>query len=234
MTTLKALINTAMRKAKIIGAGEEAAPEDFQDVLADLRRMVGNWRLEPLMIYVNARKQFDLQPGAASYPIGDGAAWDTERPIRILAATILDGAGGTFPLTEITATEYSRHSHKSRVGRPRHFFYEATFPMAAVRFDCVPDDPTVELVVQESLTIPDVLTAELEFPEGYEDALIYNLAVRIAPDFGKPATPEIVGLAVSYKALVKRANTVVPTAYIESPVGANVIGTYDINAGPVS
>lgn len=233
MTTLKQLINTAMRKATILGAGEEAAPEDFQDVLADLRRMVDTWRLENLMIYVNARKQFDLQPGAAAYAIGAGALWDTERPLEILSATIKDGAGGSFPLTKLTAVEYSQLGHKGSIGRPTKFYYHATFPIAEVRFNVIPDDPTVELVVQESLTLPESLTDVLSFPPGYEDAIIHNLAVRICPDFGKTPSRELLGLAIAYKTLVKRGNTQVPELAIEH--GRNtLIGTYDINAGPVA
>lgn len=232
MITLKALINTIMIKAKILAAGEEAAPAEFQDVLADIRRMVDTWRLENLMIYVNARKQFDLQPGAASYAIGDGALWDQERPIDILSASIKDGAGGSFPLRKLASTEYSELSHKGSVGRPTSFYYHATYPIAAVLFNKVPDDPIVELVVQESLVLPTDLSAEMDFPPGYEDCLIYNGAVRICGDFGKSPSQELLGLAIASKALVKRANVQVPLLKIEHGVGL-IPGTYDINAGPV-
>lgn len=232
MTTLKQLINSSMRKATILSAGDEAAPEDFQDVWAELRRMIDTWRNEGLMIYVNVRKQFDLQPGAASYAIGEGALWDTERPQAILSATILDGAGGSFPLTPLTAVEYSQLSHKGSIGRPTRFYYHATFPIAEVRFNKIPDDPTVELVVQEGLVLPTELTAELSFPPGYEDCIIHNLAVRIGPDFGKTASRDLLGMAISTKALVKRANVQVPTLAIEH--GRRITpGTYDINQGPV-
>lgn len=232
MTTLKSVINTAMRKARILAAGEEASPEDFQDVKDELFRMVKTWRLENLMVYVNQIEQFDLQPGAAAYTIGDGATWDTERPIKIMSATLKDGAGVSYPLVSLTASEFSQLSHKGESGRPSRFYYHPTYPVAEVRFSKIPDDPFVELVMQQSLSLPTQLTDELEFPEGYDDAIIHNLAVRICPDFGKTAKPELLGLAVSFKTLIKRANATVPILKTDELRSTNTLGTYDINAGP--
>ncbi len=231
MTTLKELINTAMRKPGILAAGEEASPEEFRDVKAELMRMIDTWRLEELMVYVNTIEQFSLQPGAAAYAIGDGAAWDTPRPVKIPYATIKDGAGGSFPLVALTSAEYSQLGHKGSVGRPRAFYYQPSMPIGEVRFDKIPDDPTVELVLSQPLTLPEQLTDTISFPPGYEDALIYNLAVRICPDFGKTASNELVGLAVGSKRLIKNTNAQVPTLKIEHGVRP-VLGTYDIHAGP--
>jgi hypothetical protein len=58
----------------------------------------------------------------------------------------------------------------------------------------------------EVFASPIDLDTEIELPPGYEDAIIYNLSVRLAPEYGKPMRADLVGLAMDSKANVKRSN----------------------------
>jgi hypothetical protein len=49
-------------------------------------------------------------------------------------------------------------------------------------------------------------TQLLNLPPGYERALKYALAIELAPEFGKSASPEIVAIANNAKAAIKRNN----------------------------
>lgn len=59
-------------------------------------------------------------------------------------------------------------------------------------------------------------------PSGFNNAVIYNLAVRIAPDFGKTIPPEILSVATkSYDALLIQAVFPNPMQYPgELPLGS--------------
>lgn len=232
-TNVTKLVRTALRKVGAIPAGTQLKPQELADGRDELRRMLDTWRLESLMIYVTALRSFDLQPGRVAYTYGVGGNFDAPRPVVVESATIINSAGGRQPLELMSADEYTRISYRGETGAPSRFYYQPTFPMGEVRFDRVPDDPTVELGVREELLdLPTSSTADFDLPPGYEDAIVFNLGLRLAGEFDVTPGNEVMGLAASFKTLIKRGNHTVPQLIIDYPsVGA--FGTYDINAGPV-
>jgi hypothetical protein len=48
------------------------------------------------------------------------------------------------------------------------------------------------------------LSDELSLPDGYADALVYNLAVRLAPDYGRMVPDMVVMAAIESMATIKR------------------------------
>ncbi len=232
-TNVSKLVRTSLRKVGAIPANTSLKAQELADGREELRRMLDSWRLESLMIYVIALRQFALAPGRTAYTYGDGGHFDAPRPVVIETATIINSAGGRQPLELMSADEYTRVSYRGEVGAPSRFYYQPTFPLGEVRFDRVPDDPTVELGVREELVdLPISNTTDFDLPPGYEDAILFNLGVRLAGEYDVVPGNEVLGLAASFKALIKRGNHTVPQLLIDyASVGA--YGTYDINAGPV-
>ena len=50
------------------------------------------------------------------------------------------------------------------------------------------------------------MTDEVNLPPGYDDALAYNLAVRVGPEYERPAPPDVKTTAIMSKKLLKRTN----------------------------
>lgn len=233
MTNVTKLVRTSLRKVGAIPAGTQLKTQELIDGRDELRRMLDAWRLESLMVYTIALRQFSLAPGRVAYTYGDGGHFDAQRPVVVETATIINSAGGRQPLELMTADEYTRISYRGEVGAPSRFYYQPTFPLGEVRFDRVPDDPLVELGVREELLeLPDSNTTDFELPPGYEDAILFNLGVRLAGEYDVVPGNEVLGLAASHKALIKRGNHTVPQLLIDY-AGVGAYGTYDINAGPV-
>lgn len=231
-TTIAKLIRTALRKVGAVPAGTNLTDAELADARDELRRMLDTWRLESLMVYAQTLRRFDLQPGKMVYTYGELGDFEAVRPQNVLAATILNEVGGSFPLIALTPGEYSALSYKDQVGRPTRFFYNPTFPMAELRFDRVPDDDAVELLVLEPLSVPDLVDTEFSFPPGYEDAVIYNLGMRLAGEYDVDPGQEVMGLAMAFKKLIKRSNLEVPKL-LQDTASMGAYGTYDIMAGPV-
>lgn len=237
--TVRTICTQALRKIKVLAAGEAIEETDLTDMADELRRMLDTWRLEPMMILVETVRSFDLSPLKNTYTYYDDAAADFEavRPVVVLAATMKNADGFSYPLDTMTAIEWSESSNRTIVGRPTRFFYHAAFPIADLRLDCLPDDawPTIELVTQEPFEVSTVEADwddDLTFAPGYEDCMIYNLGVRVAGDFSVSPPQGVLAFAASFKALVKRANFDVPELVIEHG-RRGLRGTYDITAGPV-
>ena len=49
----------------------------------------------------------------------------------------------------------------------------------------------------KELTDPATITTDVTFPPMYDDAIKWNLAVRLAPEYGKEASPTTKDLAIS-------------------------------------
>lgn len=241
MPTVKSMCQQALRKIRVLAAGEDIEDTDTTTVADELRRMLDTWRLENLMIVANTIESFDLDSSKNTYTIYDDAAADfeTPRPVAIISATLRDGSGRGWPLAPMTSREWSESSSRTIQAQPSRFYFNAAFPHAEIRLDCMPDTawPDIELVLQQPFDVSTVQadwTDDLEFPPGYEDAIIYNLAVRVHEDYGVALPRDVGALAMSFKGLIKRANLQVPVLDTDEMDRARgVRGTYDIRRGPV-
>lgn len=238
--TVTSICTMALRKIKVLAAGETIETSDLTDLADELRRMLDTWRLEPLIVVADSIRTFDLDTTKNTYTYYADVAADFNgaRPTHIKSATLRDSSGMGYPLAPITSTEWSGSSRRSILAQPTGFYFNAAFPIAEVRLDCMPDPnwPIIELVVQDAF---DVSTLEADWADaitlapGYEDALIYNLACRVHQDYGVALPNSIAGLAAAFKAVIKRANLQVPHLMGDFPTRRKDIrGSYDIIAGP--
>jgi hypothetical protein len=87
-------------------------------------------------------------------------------------------------------------------------FVEGTAPVETINVWPIPSQQGALVVYsQKSLdTIVDADT-EIQLPEGYEDAIVYNLAKRLAPEFGKQLDPVVVQMASDSLADLKVKNS---------------------------
>jgi hypothetical protein len=79
--------------------------------------------------------------------------------------------------------------------------YDAAYPVGSIHIYPVPSaGMTLDLWVwQQFLQITD-FTAAVDFPPGYLKAIIYNLAVDLAPKFGRPLDATVKAIADACKA----------------------------------
>lgn len=93
-------------------------------------------------------------------------------------------------------------------------------------------DRPAQSISTESLTLQTAL-AEIEFDRGYENAIIFNLAVYMAPDYDKMPSPLVLQMAENYKRNIKRQNLHVPELTYDPQIAARRGGRrYDIYDGP--
>ena len=80
--------------------------------------------------------------------------------------------------------------------------------MATISVWPIPDNSSCQLVLYTPTALSQFadLTTAYTFPPGYEEAMRYQLALRLAPEFGVSITPEIFKLAADTYANVKRLN----------------------------
>lgn len=205
------MIAASLRLIAALEGGETPSAQEATDGLAALNRLLGTWSNEDLMIHTVVREEFALTAGDASYTMGSGANFNTARPIRILRATIeVQSSTPTveYPLTIRTAEEWAAISIKDLTSSiPTDLFPEGTYPNETLNFYPTPSAANrVVLYSHKPLTEIATLDTNVSFPPGYDRALIYNLSVDIAPEYGRPVS-DVVGMtAIESKAALKRRN----------------------------
>jgi hypothetical protein len=229
-------LKASLRKINVYASGETPTPENLADALSAGQTMLRSWAAERINVFASTKETVTLTPGTFLYTWGTGGSINSDRPHQVLGASITDSGGVTHGVDLISEGRYRSITVKATISRPYALFFHPAFPLANVYLYPVPD--TAETLSLDSLkpftetsSFTD-LTDVLSFPAQYEEALIYNLAIRLAPEFGKVISAEIAAIASSsYNRIVtlNSANQVEPAVIVlpaSTPYGAR----YSINS----
>jgi hypothetical protein len=227
------LIKASMRKITAVASGEVPTTNEYADGLTALQSMLRSWAAEKIFVFASTKESFTLVSGTYQYTWGTGGTITTARPNQVIGAYVLEGST-THPVEVITEGKYRSITVKSSIGRPYALFFHPTYPLANVYLYPVPD--TAESMYVDSFkpftetSSFDAITSTLSFPSMYEEALIYNLAIRLASEFGKAVPAEVAVIASkSWDRIsnVNAANQVEPIG-VAIPLSSSRSG-YNIN-----
>jgi hypothetical protein len=206
--TVLELLKSSLRAIQVLAPGRTPGPSETADALVVLNSMLRSWATSRLIVHAITRAEYSLAAGAESYTIGPaGDLAVEERPVEIHAAAKLED-GEEEPIEVFPHVEAP-----SRVG----LYYAPSWPLGVLtpypEFD---DATTLVLYTREVFAAITDTADDVEFPPGYEDAIRYNLAVRLAPEWGRVATPKVEELARTSLAAIQSVNLPRPEAKIDS------------------
>jgi hypothetical protein len=188
MTNARSIINQAARKISVLGRGQVMPAEEVADALEALNGLLGQFTAETGVLYEDARETFALN-GSESYSIGSGGDFDTTKPAVIDAAFVRIGSLD-YPLRQIGSGDYAAIGIKSISGIPDSFYYETGEPLGRLFIYPVGvAGYTLQLWSKKALTSFANLTTDYTLPPGFQDMLVYNLAIRLAPEYEKEPSP---------------------------------------------
>jgi hypothetical protein len=234
MVTARTLISGALRLIGVYQPGEEPTQAQMISATRALNQMVDSWSNDYLSIHKVSPLYFNTAPGQQSYLLGPaehngeptGADWVTTRPMQLQKAvlyqnlTSVDGTVSpnqstiTVPLDKLDYAGYADIRMRTLQSDPaRTIFDDGGFPCRRLYIFPVPAYArAVELWLWQPLVNYDTLDDELSLPPGYERALRYNLAMELAPEYGRIPSQVVTRNAVDSHADVQRLNqrTTVP------------------------
>ena len=132
------------------------------------------------------------------------------------------------PLYIITDEGYFNGiSNKDIGGIPEFLNYDNGFPLGTIRLWPAPTTGHVlHLLTEKQLTQFASLDTELSLPPGYERALINNLAVETAPDYGQPVSRDLDKIARESKSSIRSAIAKSRTMDAQPEVGNGEFNIY--------
>lgn len=208
MTTVRDLLESALRKISALGAGESMTAEEAQDGLKLLNQMISSWNTDGATVYTESLDTYNMVAGNDTVTMGSGGDINTTRPVRFLAFNVVYGTVSN-PVAERDVVFYSGIIDKQLSGIPEIVWPDYGYPLQTLKFWPVPlSGVTLNIYSEKPLSEYTSVNDAVTLAPGYEMALIYNLAVAWAPEFEKEASPTVQSVANKALANIKRANRV--------------------------
>ncbi len=215
LLSAQTLITDGLEEIGAYGVGQSLSAADANKGLRYLNGMMSAWKIQSLTVPCMVREVFDVVANQTSYTIGPGADWDTIRPQSILAAAVL--LTSTTPNVEVpmgimTDQAYAGLAVKQQTSnQATSIWYSPTFTTngwGTIYLWPIPStsDNDQVLYFLQPLTEFANLTTQYQVPEGYEEAIRYNLALRLCGPFTRPVPEELRTMARQSMAIIKRQN----------------------------
>jgi hypothetical protein len=205
MATVRDLISSSLRKLSILGAGENLTAEDATDGLNSLNQMLSSWSADGQVIFSRSVDSIPLTSGLQTYTMGIGGAINTARPAGITQATI--NLGSTVYMLNIwNSNVISTQGFPTLQGIPSDIYVNNGNPLLTLQLYPVPiGGLTLNIYSMKPLSSL-ALNDTVDLPPGFEEAIIYNLAVRIAPEYDREASQTVKEMASESKGVIMRNN----------------------------
>lgn len=226
------IITRAMRLMGQIGQGISPTTAEYAIGLSTLNGMMDSFRNERLMCAAIRDESLSLVVGDASYTIGPSGDLNTDRPVRIDGAYVVDSGGTSHGVTIITDIQYASIPLKTNPGPwPDRLYYQPTIPQGILNIYPVPEVvSTLHVLTWIPVQSFAALATTMTLAPGWFDCLSYNLAVNWAPEFEREVLPAVSKKAVETKAGIKRTNNLGVVASFD-PALIGDSGWYDWRTG---
>lgn len=228
MTTGLQIIKSAMLKIGALTKTETPSSDEAQDALRSLNEMIASWVNDGMLIIARTKETFTLQGGVREYSYGylgatsSGGSFSSgfssgfdietvtaedfvgERPNKILAAYVTVG-NTDYALSIINDIPMFLIAYKEIAGIPEYLNFNNGYPVANITLYPTPAAAYPITLMTEKQFSNITLSGEVNLPSGWTRALIYNLAMELAPEYNQPVTPEIAQIAKESKGSIKKA-----------------------------
>lgn len=208
MATVATIIDRSLRLLGQIPSGGHATTEEYADGLVALNALLDGWRNEKTMCYATRTESLTLSASTTSYTIGPAGDLVTTRPVDIEDAWIVQ-SNITYPVRVVTDGEYDAITTKTQSSSwPELVNYRGTMP-AGTLYVWPPANAarTLNLRTRTPFTAFAATTDTVSLPPGWEDALAFNLAINMAPEFQTEASNSVVRRAMETRAAIKLLNS---------------------------
>lgn len=211
MTTVLQLLTDACSLIGVTAGDDALTGGEAQQALRVFNRMIETWNTQRLMVYTINRNTYPLTTSQQTYTLGTGGTFNAARPVRIENASIIPTASAPtleIPIQMLRDEQWQEIPVKSVTSTfPTMVYPDGAFPLNTLSFWPIPTAAcSVVLYTWNQIQPYSDLTASLSLPNGYEEPLVYNLAVRLAAFYGVEPLPSVLQIAMRGKAFIASQN----------------------------
>lgn len=186
------IITGALRKVGAVAQGETPTAEQISEAAEALNVMVKAWEADGMPLWGLTEYTITLIAGQREYNIGIGQTINIPKPLKLFQMWNSSAMGLIdTPMRILTRQEYNILGNKESTGIPIQGYYDPQREHGVLAVFPVPDSNaatnyTVTFVYQRPFEDITASTNNPDVPQEWLEAMIYGLAVRIAPEYGLP------------------------------------------------
>ncbi len=189
--TRNEFIEAALRTLGVLALDQTPSATEYTNANIKLNALVGEFRTKGLNVWQRTTYTMSLVNGTSSYTIGSGQTLNTAYPLHILQAVRIDSSQGTRISMEIVADFNYNLLPTNSSGVPIQVNYQPRVNQGTIKVWPTPDayaasNVSVQLTYLRPIEYFNSSSDTADFPEEWVSAIIYGLAVRMAPEYGLP------------------------------------------------
>ena len=208
VTPVLELIRAALNVTNVLFDGEDPDANTAKATLFQLNSMLDSWSADGLTMFSERNDLFTLVPGQGTYTVGPTGQFVMPRPVEIEGAQVRISPSVEYSLDVISNDEYNRITGKGITSSlQRVIAFLPTYPNAQITLYPVPSTANVIRITSRApFTQLSTMTEIVSLPPGYQEAIIYNLAFRVATSMNKPLSAAALEMAQRSLETIKRNN----------------------------
>jgi hypothetical protein len=183
-------ISAAMRKLSVLAKGQTPDTEDLTNGTLAFNALIAEFRSLGMPLWARNTYTFSPTLNNISYNIGVGQTLNTPYPINILQAYRLDSGQTTHIPIDVVSDYNFNVFPSSSGGMPIQLTYQPKVNTGVIKLWPTPDasavSSTITIIYQRPTEYVASASDTLDVPEEWTNALIYQMAVRLAPEWGIP------------------------------------------------
>jgi len=184
-----AVIAGALRKLAVLPSGGTPTTTQVSDAVDALNAIVKAFQADGMPLWKISSQSFNTVNGTASYTVGPSMTVNCPKPVRLLQAFWTPADGTNTPLNVYNRYDFNNLPNGSD-GNPVNLYYQPLRTNGTITLWPTPDNSTTSITFhyQSPYEDMDASTDDFDFPSEWIQALIYNLAWSLAPEYGTPPT----------------------------------------------
>lgn len=184
------VITGALRKLAVLASGATPSANQIADANAALNAMVKAFHADGMPLWKIKEYTFQTVAGTDTYTIGPSQTFNINQPLKVIQALYQVEDSQYVPMNIYTHYDYNMLPNVNTSGTPVNFYYEPLRTTGVIYLWPIPVDSTTNIKIVYQAPFEDMTSAtdDFDFPNYWIEALIYNLAWRMCPEYGIPPT----------------------------------------------
>jgi len=189
--TRNQFIEAALRTLGVLALDQTPSATEYTNASVKLNALIGEFRAKGLQVWQRTAYTMSLTNGTSTYNIGVGQTINTPYPLHLLQAVRLDSTQGTRITMDVIADYNFNLLPANSSGVPIQVTYQPKLNLGVIKVWPTPDsyaatNVSILLTYLRPIEYFNSSTDTADFPEEWVSAIIYGLAVRMAPEYGVP------------------------------------------------
>jgi hypothetical protein len=182
------VISSALRKLGVLPSGGTPSTAQVNDATDALQALVKAFQADGMPLWKVHTTSFSTVAGTYIYSVGPSQTVDSPKPLRILQAFRILSGTPNVPLNIYTRYDFNDLPQSSSItGTPVNLYYQPLSTTGTIHLWPIPDSViTIAFHCVSPYEDMDASSNDFDFPSEWIQALIYNLAWALAPEYGIP------------------------------------------------